>query len=79
MVLLHLNGASLAYNNLHGQNGFGLLSLNLCMATYLKDRFNCKYLTLRFGYSLHFAGTNNSEMGPYSVILPNKVHRLQGQ
>ena len=26
---------------------------------YLKDRFDCKYLILRFGYPSHFSGTNN--------------------
>ena len=26
---------------------------------YLKDRFNCEYLILRFGYPTHFAGTYN--------------------
>ena len=31
----------------------------LSKCSYLRDRFNCEYLILRFGYPSHFAGTNN--------------------
>ena len=32
---------------------------------YLKDRFNYEYLTLRFGYPSHFAGTYNCGIAKY--------------
>ena len=39
---------------------------------YLKDRFNCEYLILRFGYPSHFAGTNNcgiEQNQPHPLII----------
>ena len=42
------------------EQGTNSLGRNLRMhVKYLKDRFNYKYLILRFGYPSHFAGTNN--------------------
>ena len=44
----------------------------LVMDSYLKDKFNCEYLILRFDYPSHFAGTNNcgiEQNQPHPLII----------
>ena len=41
------------------------------LTQYLKDRFNCEYLILRFGYPSHFADTNNCGIEKNSTTPTN--------
>ena len=44
---------------------------------YLKDRFNYEYLTLRFGYPSHFAGTNNCGIAKITTTPTNYTQNIK--
>jgi hypothetical protein len=49
------------------------------LGAYLKDRFNYKYLILRFGYPSHLLVLviANKKAGHGPCLIPNNTHHLQ--